>query len=71
MDTILRSSSKIEKFKKILVPFSISNQKKNELIKQNYVVETYFGNEKNLKKKAIEKTFESYFKNNKIVRLSK
>ena len=71
MDTILRSSSKIEKFKKILVPFSTSSLKKNELIKKNFVVETYFGNEKNIKKKAIEKTFESYLKNNKIVSLSK
>ena len=71
MDTILRSSSKIEKFKKILVPFSTSSQKKSELIKKKYVVETYFGNEKNLKKKAIEKTFESYLRNNKIVSLRK
>ncbi len=71
MDTILRSSSKNEKFKKILVPFSISSQKKSELIKKKYVVETYFGNEKNLKKKAIEKTFESYLRNNKIVSLRK
>ena len=69
MDTILRASSNIEKTNKIMIPFNISNKKKNELINKGFVVEIFFGNFRNLKKKAIEKNCQSYLIDNQIIQL--
>ena len=46
MDTIIRASSIIEKTKKIMIPFDISESKKNDLIKEGYIIETFFGEPK-------------------------
>ena len=60
MDTILRASSRIEKEKKILIPFDTSKAKKENLFKKNYIIEKFFGNKKDIKKMAIKKKCNSY-----------
>tara|TARA_Y100001970_G_scaffold268119_1_gene358953 strand:- start:1 stop:1116 length:1116 start_codon:yes stop_codon:yes gene_type:complete len=69
MDTILRASSKIEKLKKILVPFNISEKKKSELIKKKYIIEKYFGNTNKIKNMALMKKYNLYFLKNKIFKI--
>ena len=71
MDTILRASSNIEKTNKIMIPFNILNKKKNELINKGFVVEIFFGNLKNIKKKAVEKDCHSYLVDDQIIKLGK
>tara|TARA_Y100000590_G_scaffold468397_1_gene651028 strand:+ start:474 stop:1604 length:1131 start_codon:yes stop_codon:yes gene_type:complete len=66
MDTILRASSTIEKTNKIMIPFNTSENKKNHLIKKNYIIETFFGKKSIIKEKAIEKKCNYYLKDNKI-----
>ena len=67
MDTIIRASSYIEKIKKILIPFNTSEKKKKNLIKKQYVLETFFDNENEIKKIAIEKKIKFCFVNNKVI----
>tara|TARA_Y100000741_G_scaffold309813_1_gene253367 strand:- start:1235 stop:2350 length:1116 start_codon:yes stop_codon:yes gene_type:complete len=69
MDTILRASSKIEKLKKILVPFDISEKKRSELIKKKYIIERYFGTPNKIKNMALLKKYNLYLLNNKILKL--
>ena len=69
MDTIIRASSAIEKIKNILIPFTTSIRKKNDLIKKGYIIEIFFGEESKIKDAAITKKFRAYIKNNKIVEL--
>jgi len=71
MDTILRASSNIEKTYKIMIPFNTSIEIKNNLIKKNFVIDTYFGDMKYLKKFAIKRNCHSYLSDNKIVKLIK
>jgi len=66
MDTILRASSYKEKIKKILVSYKISKVKKMELLKKDYIVETYFGDLDNIKKIALKKNIKYYLKGDKI-----
>ena len=66
MDTILRSSSKVEKNKNILIPFNTSAQLKKKLLKDNFIIETYFGNLKKLKNATINKNYKYYLLNNKV-----
>ena len=70
MDTILRASSNTEKTNKILIPFNILNKKKKELISQGFIIETYFGDLKNIKKMAIKKNCQSYLVDNQIFNLN-
>ena len=60
MDTIVRASSYIEKIHKILIPFDTSEKIKNNLIKKGYVIETFFGDLKNIVKFAKEKKIKFY-----------
>jgi len=69
MDTILRASSNIEKTNKIMIPFDILNNKKKELIKQGFVVETYFGDSNNIRQIAIKKNCQSYLIDDQIIKL--
>ena len=69
MDTILRASSNIEKTNKIMIPFDILNNKKQELITQGFIIETYFGELNNIKKTAIKKNCQSYLVDNQIIKL--
>ena len=69
MDTILRASSNIEKPNKIMLPFTTYNEKKSELIKQGFILETYFGDLKNIKQTAIEKKCQSYLVDDQIIKL--
>ena len=71
MDTILRASSNIEKTNKIMIPFNVLNKKKTELINKGFIVEIFFGNLKNIKKKAVEKNCHSYLVDDQIIKLDK
>ena len=71
MDTILRASSYKEKLDKILVPFKVSKKMKKKLIEKNFIIETSFGDLKNIKNLAIEKKIKFYLKSNKILRTEK
>jgi len=69
MDTILRASSNVEKANKIMIPFDISNEKKKELITHGFIIETFFGDLKYIKKMAIKKNCQSYLVDNQIIKL--
>ena len=60
MDTIIRASSSVEKIQKILVPFDTSEKIKKNLINEGYVIETFFGNLKNIKEFAKDKKIKFY-----------
>ena len=66
MDTIVRASSLIEKTKKILIPFDTSEERKKELIKKGYVLETCFDNNE-VKRIALEKKIDSCLVDNKVI----
>jgi len=67
MDTIIRASSFKENIKKILIPFITSKKRKIELINKGYVVDTFFGNNDQMKKIALEKNIEFCLINNKVI----
>ena len=71
MDTIIRASSIEEKIKKIMIPFNTKINIKNNLIKDGYVIETFFGESKMIKEKATMKEFDACLIENKIVQLKK
>ena len=50
-------------------PFDILNNKKNELLTQGFVVETFFGDLNNIRKMAIKKNCQSYLINDQIIKL--
>jgi len=66
MDTILRASSFKQIKKKIMIEFKLSKIKKMQLIKNGYVIFTYFGDPKDIKRKAKEQNCQFYLKNNNI-----
>tara|TARA_B100001123_G_C15249569_1_gene1002269 strand:+ start:217 stop:1332 length:1116 start_codon:yes stop_codon:yes gene_type:complete len=67
MDSIIRASSLIETVNKILIPFEITDERKQELIKKGYIIETFFGKHENIKKIAYEKNIKYCLINNKII----
>ena len=71
MDTIIRASSIKEKTKKIMIPFDVSVSKKNKLINNGYILETYFGDKNKIKEIAIIKKFDAYLIEEKIIQLEK
>ena len=71
MDTIIRASSFTERINKILIPFETKSKLKRDLIKKGFIIDTYFGNSKTIKKVAIKKKINAYLFNNKIVYLEK
>ncbi|MDC0232715.1 ATP phosphoribosyltransferase regulatory subunit [Pelagibacteraceae bacterium] len=69
MDTVLRASSFENSSKKILVPFKIKDNIKNNLIKKNYIVFTFFGDISDIAKFA-KKYFCTYvYENNRIKKI--
>ncbi len=52
MDTVLRASSFENSSKKILVPFQIKDKIRNNLIKKNFIVFSFFGNISDISKVA-------------------
>ena len=70
MDTIIRASSKIQKTKKIIIPFETDLKVKNILIKKNYIIDSYFGDLRNIKKIAIKKNYQYCLFNNKIIKIN-
>ena len=54
-----------------MIPYDISNQKKEEFIAQGFIIETFFGDLSEIKKIAIKKKCQSYLFDNKIIRLDK
>jgi len=71
MDTIIRASSIIEKTKKIMIPFDIRESKKNKLINDGYIIETFFGEKNKIKETAIIKKFDAYLLEDAIIQLEK
>ena len=67
MDTIIRASSIKDKIKKILIPFDTSIDRKNELIREGFIVETFFNNDNEIKKIAFEKKIEFCLIDNKVI----
>ena len=67
MDTIIRASTFLEKIKKILIPFDTSTKRKKELIKEGYVLETFFGVYNEIKTVAFEKKIKFCLVNNKVI----
>ena len=52
-----------------MIPFDVLNNKKKELIKQGFIIETFFGDLKNIRKIAIKKNCQSYLINDQIIKL--
>ena len=71
MDTIVRASSFEEKIKKILIPFNTSDKRKKQLSKKGYIIETFFGNDSEIKKKALEKKMKFCLFKNSIISIKK
>ena len=65
----LRQSMKVisDKIKKILIPFDTSKDRKKELIREGFIVETFFNNDNEIKKIAFEKKIEFCLINNKVI----
>ena len=69
MDTVLRASSFENNSKKILVPFEIKDEIKNNLIKKNFVVFSFFGNNSDITKLAKQYFCTHIYKNNRIKKI--
>ena len=67
MDTIIRASSFIDKINKILIPFDTSEERKKELIEEGYILETFFDNNIEIKKIALEKQIKFYLVDSKVI----
>ena len=67
MDTIIRASSLKEKITRILIPFDTTSERKKDLISQNFVIETFFGNKEDIKNKAMGKKIKACLINDKII----
>ena len=69
MDTVLRASSFDNLSKKILLPFGTDDILKKKLIKNNYIVLTYYDNQSNIRKVAKNNLCTHIFENNKIKKI--
>jgi len=70
MDTIVKSSSNIEKIDKIMIPFDTSEKDKANLIDKNFIVEKYFGEISKIKDAAIKKDCQFCFINNEVIKIN-
>ena len=69
MDTVLRASSFENSSKKILIPFYTKESIKNNLIKKNYIIFSFFGDISDIAKFA-KKYFCTYvYENNRIKKI--
>ena len=71
MDTIIRASSFKEKVNKILIPYNTTLSRKKKLIDEGYILESYFGNNDTIIKKATEKKINACLVNNNIIIIKK
>ena len=69
MDTVLRASSFENKSKKILIPFGIKESVKNNLIKKNYIIYSYFGDNSDIILFAKKNYCTHIYKNNRIKKI--
>ncbi len=69
MDTVLRASSFENSSKKILIPFDINQSTKNNLIKKNYIVFSFFGDISDIDKFAKKYFCTHIFDNNRIKKI--
>ena len=69
MDTILRASSFENSAKKILIPFDTKDNIKNDLIKKNYIIFSFFGNISDISSFAKKYFCTHIYKNNKIKKI--
>ena len=53
-----------------MIPFDTTVDKKNDLINKGYILETFFGNLKQIKEVAEMKKFDAYFIKNNIIKLN-
>ena len=69
MDTVLRASSFDNLSKKILLPFNTKEIVKQKLIKNNYILFSYFDNESNIRVIAKNNFCTHIYENNKIKKI--
>ncbi len=69
MDTVLRASSFQNSSKKILIPFDINESIKNNLIKKNYIVFSFFGDISDINKFAKKYFCTHIYDNNRIKKI--
>ena len=69
MDTVLRASSYDNMSKKILIPFKTSEIIKNNLIKKNYILYSYFDDNTDMILTAKKYFCTHIYKNNKIKKI--
>ena len=69
MDTVLRASSFANSSKKILVPYEIKDSIKNNLIKKNFIIFSFFGDITDLTKSAKKYFCSHIYKNKKVIKI--
>ena len=69
MDTVLRASSFENSAKKILIPFDTDEEIKNNLIKKNYIICSFFGDISDIGFFAKKYLCTHFYKNNKIKKI--
>ena len=69
MDTVLRASSFENLSKKILIPFDVDEIIKKKLIKNNYIIFSYFKNESDIRLFAKNNFCTHIYENNKIKKI--
>ncbi len=69
MDTVLRASSFENSSRKILIPFDTEDNIKNNLIKKNYIISSFFGDISDIRKFAKKYLCTHIYENNKIKKI--
>ena len=69
MDTVLRASSFENMSKKILIPFKTKETIKNNLIKKNYIIFSFFGDNSDIRLFAKKYLCTHIYENNKIKKI--
>ncbi len=69
MDTVLRASSFENSSKKILVPYEIKDNIKKNLIKKNFIVFSFFGDNSDITKSAKKYFCSHLYKNKRIIKI--
>ena len=69
MDTVIRASSFDNMIKKILIPFKTDEDIKNNLIKRNYNIYSFFEDTSDIRNLANQYSCTHYLKNNKIKKI--
>ena len=54
-----------------MIPFDIHESKKNALISNGYIIETFFGEKNKLKETALIKNLDAYLIEDKIIKIEK